>query len=101
MSFKSFITKSALRLKGVSKEQAEEIAKQLEEHPEIAEAMKSLEQNKEVKALMEKIQKEIEEKTKAGMPEMYASVQVMGKYKAEMTKYREELAPLMQLMMKK
>ena len=35
-------------MKGVSKEQAEEIAKQLEEHPEIAEAMKSLEQNKEL-----------------------------------------------------
>jgi hypothetical protein len=78
MSFKSFITKSALRMKGVSKEQ-----------------------DKEVKTLMEKIQKEIEEKTKAGMPEMYASIQVMGKYKAEMMKYREELAPLMQLMMKK
>jgi sensor histidine kinase regulating citrate/malate metabolism len=59
MSFKSFITKSALRMKGVSKEQAEEIAKQLEEHPEIAESLKALEQNKEVKALMEKIQKEI------------------------------------------
>ena len=88
-------------MKGVSKEQAEEIAKQLEEHPEIAESLKALEQNKEVKTLMEKIQKEIEEKTKAGMPEMYALIQVMGKYKAEMMKYREELAPLMQLMMKK
>ena len=50
-------------MKGVSKEQAEEIAKQLEEHPEIAESLKALEQNKEVKTLMEKIQKEIEEKT--------------------------------------
>ena len=88
-------------MKGVSKEQAEEIAKQLEEHPEIAESLKALEQNKEVKTLMEKIQKKIKEKTKAGMPEMYASIQVMGKYKAEMMKYREELAPLMQLMMKK
>jgi len=100
MGFKSFMTKSALRLKGVSKEQAEEIAKQLEEHPEIAESLKALESNKEVKALMEKIQKEIAQKTKAGMPEMYASVQVMGKYKSEIAKHRHELEPLMRLMQK-
>lgn len=101
MGFKSFITKTALRAKGVSKDEAERIAAELEAHPEIAEAMKKLEDNKEVKALLEKIQKEIEEKTKAGMNDMYASTLVMGKYKAEMMKYREELAPLMQLMMKK
>lgn len=101
MGFKSFITKTALRAKGVSKDEAERIAAELEAHPEIVDAMKKLEGNKEVKELLEKIQKEIEEKTKAGMNEMYASTLVMGKYKGEMMKYREEIAPLLQLMMRK
>ncbi len=85
-------------MKGVSSDQAETIAKAIEENPEMAKSLKALEDNKEVKDLLEKIQKEIEEKKKAGMPEAYAAVQVMGKYKAEIAKYRNELAPLMQLM---
>ncbi len=85
-------------MKGVSGDQAEQIAKTLEENPEIASSLKALESNKEVKDLLEKIQKEIEEKKKAGMPEQYAAVQVMGKYKSELAKHRDALAPLMQLM---
>jgi len=74
MGFKSFITKKALQMKGVSADQAEEIAKKLEENPEMVESMKSLEGNKEVKALFDKITKEIEEKKKGGLAEQYAAV---------------------------
>lgn len=100
MGFKSFITKQALRLKGVSKEKAEEIAEQLDKNPEIAKSLKALEGNKEVKELFEKITKEIEIKKKNGLGEQYAAVLVMGKYKAEIMKYRKELEPLMGLMQK-
>ena len=100
MGFKSFITKKALQMKGVSSEQAEEIAKKLEENPEMVASMKSLEDNKEVKALFDKITKEIEEKKKGGLAEQYAAVLVMGKYKNEIMKYREELEPLLRLMQK-
>ncbi len=100
MSFKSFITKKALQMKGVSADQAEEIAKKLEENPEMVASMKSLEDNKEVKALFDKITKEIEEKKKGGLAEQYAAVLVMGKYKNEIMKYREELEPLLRLMQK-
>lgn len=100
MGLKSFITKKALQLKGVSAEQAEKIAKQLEDNPEIAESLKALESNKEVKELFEKITKEIEEKKKSGLGEQYAAVLVMGKYKAEIVKHRDVLAPLMNLMQK-
>lgn len=87
-------------MKGVSKDQAEQIASQLSEHPELAESLKALEKNPEVKELFEKIQKEIEEKRKSGMQELYAAVSVMEKYKSQIAKYRDELAPLMQLMNK-
>ncbi len=100
MGFKSFITKKALQMKGMSADQAEQIAKQLDENPEIAESLKALESNKEVKELFEKITKEIEEKKKGGLAEQYAAVLVMGKYKAEIMKHREALAPLMNLMQK-
>ena len=100
MSFKSFITKKALQMKGVSADQAEEIAKKLEENPEMVASMKSLEGNKEVKALFDKITKEIEEKKKGGLAEQYAAVLVMGKYKNEIMKHREELEPLLRLMQK-
>jgi cell fate (sporulation/competence/biofilm development) regulator YlbF (YheA/YmcA/DUF963 family) len=98
MGFKSFLLKKTLQMKGVSSDQAESIAKAIEENPEMAKSLKALEDNKEVKDLLEKIQKEIEEKKKAGMPEQYAAVQVMGKYKSELSKHRDALAPLMQLM---
>ena len=100
MGFKSYITKKALQMKGMSAEQAEKIAKQLDENPEIAESLKALDGNKEVKELFEKITKEIEEKKKAGVAEQYAAVLVMGKYKTEIMKHREALAPLMNLMQK-
>jgi cell fate (sporulation/competence/biofilm development) regulator YlbF (YheA/YmcA/DUF963 family) len=100
MGFKSFITKKALQMKGVSSEQAEEIAKKLEENPEIAESMKALEGNKEVKELFEKITKEIEEKKKGGLGEQYAAVLIMSKYKNEIMKHREDLEPLLRLMQK-
>lgn len=100
MGFKKFITKKVLQMKGVSSDQADEIAKQLDENPELAESLKALESNKEVKELFEKITKEIEEKKKGGLGEQYAAVLVMGKYKAEIMKHREALAPLMNLMQK-
>jgi len=100
MGFKKFITKKALQMKGVSSDQAEKIAKQLDENPEIAESLKELEGNKEVKELFEKITKEIEEKKKSGMGEQYAAVLVMAKYKTEVMKHRDALAPLMSLMQK-
>lgn len=100
MGFKKFITKKVLQMKGISSDKAEEIAKQLDENPELAQSLKALEENKEVKDLFEKITKEIEEKKKSGTPEQYAAVLVMGKYKAEIMKHREALAPLMNLMQK-
>jgi cell fate (sporulation/competence/biofilm development) regulator YlbF (YheA/YmcA/DUF963 family) len=99
MGIKSFLIKKALQAKGVSKDQAEMIAEKLSANPALAEKLKVLQDNKEVKELFEKIQKEMEEKTKAGMPEQYAMVAVMTKYKSDIAKYREELAPLMELMM--
>lgn len=98
MSIKSFFIKKTLQMKGVPKEQAEAIAAQLSDNPELAKSLKALEDNKEVKELFEKIQKEIEEKKKSGMAEMYAAVTVMEKYKSQIAKHRDELAPLMQLM---
>ncbi len=98
MGFKSFLLKKTLQMKGVSGDQAEAIAKQIEEHPEMANSLKALEGNKEVTELLKKIQDEIEAKKKAGMPEQYAAVQVMTKYQSEIAKHREALAPLMQLM---
>ena len=100
MGLKSFFIKKTLQFKGVPKEQAESIAKTLDEHPELAQSLKSLEANTEVKELFNKIQKEIDEKKKGGMQEMYAAVTVMEKYKSQIAKHRDELAPLMQLLKK-
>lgn len=99
MGIKSFLIKKALQAKGVSKDQAEMIADKLAENPQLAEQLKVLQDNKEVKELFEKIQKEMEVLTKSGMPEQYAMMNVMTKYKDQIQKHREELAPLMQLMM--
>ncbi|MDQ5971124.1 MAG: hypothetical protein QG566_70 [Patescibacteria group bacterium] len=98
MSIKSFLIKKTLQMKGMSKEQAEKIAQEMSDNPEIAESLKALDGNKEVKALFEKAQKELEEKKKAGMDEQLAMVLIMGKYKSEITKHRHELEPLMRLM---
>lgn len=100
MGFKQFITRQVLKSKGMSSDQAAQIAKQLDENPELASSLKALEGNKEVKELFEKITKEIEEKKKGGMNEQYAAVLVMGKYKAQMLKHRDALMPLMNLMQK-
>ncbi len=101
MSIKSFLLKKTLQMKGMSGDQAEAMAKQISENPEVMESMKAIEANTELKALFEKIQKEMEEKKKGGMPDQYAMVLVMGKYKSEMMKYRNELEPLMRLMQNK
>ncbi|MEI6022547.1 MAG: hypothetical protein WCQ32_01760 [bacterium] len=101
MSIKSFLMKSALRAKGVDKEQAEAIAAEIEKNPEVMSALKSLEDNKEVKELFEKMQKEMDEYKKNGMADMYAMAMVSEKYKADIVKHRDALMPLMQLMMKK
>lgn len=97
MSIKSFFMKKALQMKGVPKEQIDGILEKIENNPDLLASLKKMEENKEVKELFEKIQKEIEEKKKT-MPEAYAVMQVMGKYKAEVAKYRHELAPLIQLL---
>ena len=87
-------------MKGVPKEQAEALSKEIAENPEMVQSLQALEKDPEVKILFEKIQKEIEEKKKNGMNEMYAAVSVMEKYKGEIAKHRDQLAPLMGLMNK-
>ena len=100
MSFKSFLLKKTLQLKGVDAAQAEQIAAEIEKNPEMVESLKRLEENKEVKVLLENIQKDMEEKKKAGMADMYAMAMIMEKYKSEITKHRAELEPFMRLLMK-
>ncbi len=90
--------KQALKFKGMSGEQADQVAKMLDENPELMNAMKKLEDNKEVKALFEKIQSETEEKIKNGMDATMAQMGVMMKYKNDIAKYQDELMPLFQLM---
>lgn len=97
---KQFLMKQALRLKGVSKEEADAIAKKIDENPQLLEAIKKIEENKEAKALFENIQKEMEEKTKNGMDQTMAMMGVMMKYKAEIVKHRDLLEPLMGIMQK-
>ena len=98
MSIKSFLIKKVLQAKGVSKDQADAIAEKLSSNPELALKLKKLEENKELKELFENIQKEIEEKKKSGMPEQYAMVSVMTKYKDKIAKHKDDLMPLMQLL---
>lgn len=100
MSFKSFLIKKTLQMKGVDKDQAESIAAEIEKNPAMVENLKKLEENPEIKTLLEKIQKEMEEKKKAGMADSYAMIMVMEKYKSDITKHRAELEPFMRLLMK-
>ena len=86
-------------MKGMKGDEAEKLAEQIANNPELVASMKKLEENKEVTALFKKIQEEIEEKKKGGMPEMYAQMAIMTKYKAEIAKHKDDLAPLMQLFM--
>ncbi len=90
--------KQALKFKGIPTDQAEAIAKQMDEHPELLEQFKKLEDNKELKQLFEKIQKETEDKIAGGMDATMAQMGVMMKYKNEVAKYQAELMPLFQLM---
>ena len=92
--------KKMFQMKGMSGEQADVMVEKFEKNPELMGALKKMEENPELKSLLEKIQKEIEEKTKAGTDQMYASILIMGKYKSEVAKYRNELAPLLSLMQK-
>ena len=85
-------------MKGMKGDEAEKLAEQIANNPELVASMKKLEENKEVTALFKKIQEEIEEKKKT-MPEEYAQMSVMTKYKSEITKHKDDLAPLMQLFM--
>ncbi len=79
-------------------EQADHVAKMLDENPELMQTMKKLEENKELKTLFENIQKETEEKIKNGMDATMAQMGVMMKYKAQIAKYQDELMPLFQMM---
>ncbi len=100
MGIKSWLIKKALtsKLKGVPAEKIDELAKEIENNPELMKSLKALEDNKEVKSLLEKVQKEVEEKIKNGMNAEMAQMSVMMKYKDELIKHQDALAPLMQLM---
>lgn len=95
---KKFLMKQALKFKGMTGEQADHVAKMLDENPELMQTMKKLEENKELKTLFENIQKETEEKIKNGMDATMAQMGVMMKYKAQIAKYQDELMPLFQMM---
>ena len=64
---KKFLMKKMMKKQGVSDEQQEMVLTLMEKDP----------------ALFKKIAKEIEEKKKGGMNEMYASMAVMKKYQAQ------------------
>ena len=98
MSIKSFFIKKVLQSKGIPSEQADMIAEKLSANPELALKLKKLEENKELKDLFENIQKEIEEKKKSGVPEQYAMISIMTKYKDKIAKHKDDLLPLMELM---
>ncbi len=100
MGLKSFLIRKAIgsKLKGLPKDQVDNLVKEIENNPEMIKSLKALEDNKEVKSLLEKVQKETEEKIAGGMNAEMAQMSVMMKYKDEFTKHREVLMPLMQLM---
>ncbi len=83
----------------MSGDEADKMAEQIANNPELVASMKKMEENKELTSLFKKIQEEIEEKKKGGMPEQYAQMAVMTKYKDQITKYKDDLAPLMQMFM--
>lgn len=68
--FGNFILKKMLRTQGVPPEQIDMFVKMIEKNPE----------------LFKTIAKEVEEKTKAGMDQMTAGMQVMQKYQEELKK---------------
>lgn len=89
-----------LRLRGVSKNDAERISAELEAHPELATTLKGLSKNKEVEGLFKTIEGELKDMKKKGMAEAYAMTIIARKYSAEIAKHREELAPLIGLFQK-
>lgn len=97
---KKFFIKQALKLKGVDSTQADQIADQISNNPELLDAISKIEKNPEAKKLFETIQKEMEEKTKNGMDQTMAMMGVMMKHKNEIIKYRDLLEPLMNIMQK-
>ena len=97
---KEFFIKQALKLKGVKGDQAEAIASQIANNPELLNAIKKIEENKEAKTLFETIQKEMDEKTKNGMDQTMAMMGVMMKHKAAIAKHRDLLEPLVGILQK-
>jgi tRNA A37 threonylcarbamoyltransferase TsaD len=96
---------NAEKPKAISKDKFKEILESFRvsfkgQNPELLEAIKKIEENKEAKELFENIQKEMEEKTKAGMDQTMAMMGVMMKHKAAIVKHRALLEPLMGLMQK-
>jgi len=98
MGIKQFFIKQALKMKGMKGDEAEKMAEQIANNPELVASMKKMEENKELTSLFKKIQEEIEEKKKT-LPEQYAQMAVITKYKYQIAKYKDDLAPLMQLLM--
>ena len=68
--FKNFLLKKMLRTQGVPEAQIDTLIKMMEKNPE----------------LFKTIAKEVQEKTKNGMSQMDASMQVMKKYESELKK---------------
>jgi hypothetical protein len=68
--FKNFLLKKMLRLQGVPEKQIDMVITMMEKDPE----------------LFKKIAKEIEEKTKNGMDQQTAAMQIMQKYQSELQK---------------
>jgi hypothetical protein len=68
--FKNFLLKKMLRLQGVPEKQIDMVITMMEKDPE----------------LFKKIAKEIEEKTKNGMDQQTAAMQIMQKYQDQLKK---------------
>ena len=100
MSIKSFFVKKALQMKGVSKEQAEQMAEMMEKNPAMMEAFKKMNEDPKLMALLKKIQDETEQKTKNGMDSTMATVGTLAKYKNELAQYRDLLEPISMLLQK-
>lgn len=100
MSIKSFFVKKALQMKGVSKEQAEQMAEMIEKNPAMMEAFKKMNEDPKLMALLKKIQDETEQKTKNGMDSTMATVGTLAKYKNELAQYRDLLEPISMLLQK-
>ena len=72
--FKNFLLKKMLRKQGVPEAQIDMVLTMMKKDPE----------------LFKKIAKEIQEKTKGGMDQQMASMQVMQKYQSELQKLAQQ-----------